>query len=74
MDDELQVMCDCLDLSVDGITHDITLLPCHLLGRLLQVDLQQYSYLQKFVTGARNPHFDCLVPSRGKLIIPYTFV
>ena len=65
-DDELRVMRECIEMSVQGVHYDLSLLPCHLIGRLLQVDLQNYLYLQQLVMDARKPHFDCLVPSRGK--------
>lgn len=64
-DQELTIVKECLIISKDAVDFNLSLLPCHLIGRLGLMDLEGCDYIAKLLNQARRPHFDALIPANG---------
>ena len=64
-DAELEMVRSCLNLSKDAVAMDVSLLPCHLIGRFLNMETGGHKYIEQLLNQARRPNFDCLIPAKG---------
>ena len=65
-DEEIDIVCSCLEMSRDALTVSAELLPSCLLGRLQQKNNKDHPAIRRLLQRAVRPGFDCLYSSQGR--------